>query len=84
MAESSPGANFVVACNDAIYCYTADGKGPCYAVEGDKVLIQGSKTYLVIVSKDVTNSSTPFLTTRVSGYYSMSYDKFFKNFLTQL
>lgn len=61
MAESSQGANFVVARNDAVYCYTTDGKGPCYAVEGVKVLIQWSKMYLVIISKEET-SSNAFLT----------------------
>lgn len=52
MAESPHGANFVVGRSDAVYCYTADGKGPCYAVEGEKILIQWSKMYLVIVSKE--------------------------------
>lgn len=58
MAESPHGANFVIGRSDAIYCYTMDGKGPCYAVEGEKVLIQWSKMYLVIVSKDEAKASS--------------------------
>lgn len=60
MAESPHGANFVVGRNDAVYCYTSDGKGPCYAVEGEKVLIQWSKTYLVIVSKEEAKTVNNF------------------------
>ncbi|KAL0275277.1 UNVERIFIED_CONTAM: hypothetical protein PYX00_003181 [Menopon gallinae] len=66
MAESPHGANFVVGRSDAIYCYTTDGKGPCYAVEGEKVLIQWSKMYLVIVSKDETKASSSMKSTFTS------------------
>lgn len=68
MAESPQGANFVVARNDAIYCYTTDGKGPCYAVEGEKVLIQWSKTYLVIVSKEENKSASYRSSSLSNGY----------------
>jgi hypothetical protein len=36
----------------AVYCYTPDGRGPCYAVEGEKKMLQWFRNYLVIVAKD--------------------------------
>lgn len=36
----------------AIYCYTTEGRGPCYAIEGKKKLLQISRTYLVVVAED--------------------------------
>lgn len=36
----------------AVYCYTPDGRGPCYAVEGEKIMLQWFRNYLVIVAKD--------------------------------
>ncbi|XP_018335224.1 vacuolar protein sorting-associated protein 11 homolog [Agrilus planipennis] len=41
---------FMIGRNNAIYCYTIDGKGPCYAVDGEKVLLEWFRNYLVIVS----------------------------------
>lgn len=35
----------------AIYCYTSDGRGPCYAVDGEKVMLEWSRGYLIIISK---------------------------------
>ena len=35
----------------AIYFYTSDGKGPCYAVDGEKVFLEWFRSYLVIISK---------------------------------
>lgn len=39
----------------AIYCYTPDGRGPCYAVEGQKIMLEWFRTYLVIVAKEAAN-----------------------------
>ncbi|XP_026321617.1 vacuolar protein sorting-associated protein 11 homolog [Hyposmocoma kahamanoa] len=44
-----------VANNDAIYCYTTEGRGPCYALEGEKVRLNWFRSYLVIT----TNESPP-------------------------
>lgn len=41
----------------AIYCYSTDGRGPCYAVEGRKICLQWFRTYLIIVSRDKTSDS---------------------------
>nr|XP_008196910.1 PREDICTED: vacuolar protein sorting-associated protein 11 homolog [Tribolium castaneum] len=51
LAESMIESHFMVGRNDAIYCYTADGRGPCYAVDGEKVMLEWFRSYLVIISK---------------------------------
>ncbi|CAH1116293.1 unnamed protein product [Phaedon cochleariae] len=57
LAESMQESHFMIGRNDAIYCYTSDGRGPCYAVDGEKVMLEWFRTYLIIISK-VTRSST--------------------------
>ncbi|XP_059475193.1 vacuolar protein sorting-associated protein 11 homolog [Neocloeon triangulifer] len=47
-----PECNFIIGRSDAIYCYTTEGRGPCYAIEGKKKLLQISRTYLVVVAED--------------------------------
>ncbi|KAG6447658.1 hypothetical protein O3G_MSEX005084 [Manduca sexta] len=44
-----------VATNDAIYCYTTEGKGPCYAIEGEKVRLDWFRSYLVITTNETSN-----------------------------
>ncbi|KAJ8916872.1 hypothetical protein NQ315_005879 [Exocentrus adspersus] len=56
LAESMQESHFMIGRNDAIYCYTSDGRGPCYAVEGEKVMLEWFRTYLIIISK--TNRPT--------------------------
>ncbi|KAG5888950.1 hypothetical protein JTB14_012209 [Gonioctena quinquepunctata] len=51
LAESMQESHFMIGRNDAIYCYTSDGRGPCYAVEGEKVMLEWFRTYLIIISK---------------------------------
>lgn len=41
----------------AIYCYTSDGRGPCYAVDGEKVMLEWFRTYLIIVSKSTRSTN---------------------------
>ncbi|XP_066137902.1 vacuolar protein sorting-associated protein 11 homolog [Euwallacea fornicatus] len=57
LAESSQESNFMVARNDAIYCYTPDGRGPCYAVDGEKSMLEWFRSYLIIISKSNRPSS---------------------------
>nr|CAD7202335.1 unnamed protein product [Timema douglasi] len=57
LAETVQDANFMIGSDDAVYCYTPDGRGPCYAVEGQKVLLQWFRSYLVIVAKEDKNMS---------------------------
>ncbi|KAK5641973.1 hypothetical protein RI129_010520 [Pyrocoelia pectoralis] len=56
LAESIQESHFMVARNDAIYCYTSDGRGPCFAVEGEKVMLEWFRSYLIIIS--TTNRPT--------------------------
>lgn len=35
----------------AVYCYTVEGRGPCYAFEGEKLDLHWFRGYLIIVSK---------------------------------
>ncbi|KAK9883118.1 hypothetical protein WA026_001317 [Henosepilachna vigintioctopunctata] len=41
----------MVGRNDAVYCYTTDGRGPCYAIDGEKVMLEWFRSYLIIISK---------------------------------
>lgn len=41
----------------AIYCYTTEGRGPCYALEGEKVRLDWFRSYLII-----TTNETPYKT----------------------
>ncbi|XP_008204135.1 vacuolar protein sorting-associated protein 11 homolog isoform X1 [Nasonia vitripennis] len=52
LAESKQDSHFMISRNDAIYCYTPDGRGPCYAVEGQKIMLEWFRSYLVIITKD--------------------------------
>ena len=36
LAESMQDSHFMIGRDDAIYCYTPDGRGPCYAAGGQK------------------------------------------------
>lgn len=40
----------------AVYCYTIDGLGPCYALEGEKSIIQWFRSHLLTVSKPTKNT----------------------------
>ncbi|KAI5755652.1 hypothetical protein M8J77_018648 [Diaphorina citri] len=40
----------------AIYCFTTEGRGPCFAVDGTKEFLQWFRSYLVIVAHDIKNS----------------------------
>lgn len=59
LAESSQESQFMIGRDDAIYCYTSDGRGPCYAVEGKKIMLQWFRSYLIIIAKEKLISRTP-------------------------
>ncbi|XP_053694260.1 vacuolar protein sorting-associated protein 11 homolog [Sabethes cyaneus] len=48
--------HFMVGRDDAIYCYTSDGRGPCYALAGKKTLLHWFRSHLLIVSKNSRTS----------------------------
>ncbi|XP_022189804.2 vacuolar protein sorting-associated protein 11 homolog [Nilaparvata lugens] len=50
--------HFMICRDDAVYCYTTDGRGPCYAIEGQKIMVQAFKSYIVIIAKDSTKKKT--------------------------
>ncbi|XP_048481068.1 vacuolar protein sorting-associated protein 11 homolog isoform X1 [Plutella xylostella] len=45
-------ASLMLASPQAIYCYTTDGRGPCYALEGEKVRLDWFRSYLVITTNE--------------------------------
>ncbi|KAK0086649.1 hypothetical protein PV325_013769 [Microctonus aethiopoides] len=57
LAETIQDSHFMIGRNDAVYCYTLDGRGPCYAVEGQKIMLDWFRGYLVIVAKESANVS---------------------------
>ncbi|XP_030379921.1 vacuolar protein sorting-associated protein 11 homolog [Scaptodrosophila lebanonensis] len=52
-------AYFVVGRDDAIYCFTKDEKGPCYAIEGQKTNILWVDNLMVVLLKNKKNIFTP-------------------------
>lgn len=48
---------FAVGRDNAVYFYQVDGKGPCLAFEGEKLILRRFKSYLIVVSRD--SSSKP-------------------------
>lgn len=49
---------FAVGRNNAVYFYQVDGRGPCLAFEGEKLILYKFKSYLVIVSRDLPSKAT--------------------------
>lgn len=42
--------HFMIGRDDAIYCYTFDGRGPCYVLDGEKQFIKWFRNHLIVVS----------------------------------
>ncbi|CAG7816852.1 unnamed protein product [Allacma fusca] len=42
--------HFIVGRSDAVYCYTHEGKGPCYGFDGDKHMLHYFRGYLLIIT----------------------------------
>lgn len=57
LAESMQESHFMIGRDDAVYCYTSDGRGPCYAVDGEKVMLEWFRTYLIIISKTTRSAN---------------------------
>ncbi|XP_068153164.1 vacuolar protein sorting-associated protein 11 homolog [Drosophila tropicalis] len=51
MKYPEPEALLVVGSDDAIYCFTRDGRGPCYAIEGQKKYVSWVGPYVIAVVK---------------------------------
>lgn len=56
-AVLAAGGRLTIANNDALYCYTTEGRGPCYALEGEKVRLDWFRSYLVITTNETPNKS---------------------------
>lgn len=57
MTDSSD-SQFMIAEDKAIYCFTTEGKGPCFAVGGSKEFLHWFRSYLVIVANDSESNDT--------------------------
>ncbi|XP_050072168.1 vacuolar protein sorting-associated protein 11 homolog [Anopheles maculipalpis] len=44
--------HFMVGLDDAVYCYTSDGRGPCYALDGSKTLLHWYRSHLLVVMRN--------------------------------
>ncbi|CAL8099347.1 unnamed protein product [Orchesella dallaii] len=49
-AEGSSEDHFIVGRSDAVYCYTHEGRGPCYGFDGEKHLLYYFRGYLLIIA----------------------------------
>lgn len=65
LAESKQDSHFMIGRTEAVYCYTSDGRGPCYAVEGQKIMLEWFRSYLVIIAKEAAN--VPRTSTTISA-----------------
>lgn len=52
ISDVSQDNQFVIANYEALYLYHPEGRGPCFAFEGDKKLVCWFRGYLVVVSKE--------------------------------
>jgi hypothetical protein len=48
-----------VARAEAVFLYTDDGRGPCYAFDGDKWLLTRARSHLAVVLRDADRTSSP-------------------------
>ncbi|XP_073176764.1 porphobilinogen deaminase-like isoform X2 [Lepidochelys kempii] len=56
LSDPSQDLQFIVAGNECVYLYQPDERGPCFAFEGQKLIVHWYRGYLVIVSKDRKSS----------------------------
>ncbi|KAG9482527.1 hypothetical protein GDO78_011285 [Eleutherodactylus coqui] len=52
LTDPSQDMQFVVAGNECVYLYQSDERGPCFAFEGQKLIVHWYRGYLVIVSRE--------------------------------
>nr|XP_014429431.1 vacuolar protein sorting-associated protein 11 homolog isoform X2 [Pelodiscus sinensis] len=52
LSDPSQDLQFIVAGNECVYLYQPDERGPCFAFEGQKLIVHWYRGYLIIVSKD--------------------------------
>ncbi|XP_059608812.1 vacuolar protein sorting-associated protein 11 homolog [Phlebotomus argentipes] len=54
--HSSGEAHFMVGKDDAVYCYTSEDRASCYALDGQKSILQWFRSNLLTVSKPTKSS----------------------------
>ncbi|KAM3830816.1 vacuolar protein sorting-associated protein 11 homolog [Vipera latastei] len=52
LSDPSQDLQFIVAGDECVYLYQPDERGPCFAFEGQKLIVHWYRGYLIIVSKD--------------------------------
>lgn len=68
MAVDERNGDIVVARDDAIYYYGAEGRGQCFAYDGQKSLVECYEEYLAIIGPPPSNTSTkPSMLRRLVG-----------------
>ncbi|XP_076184053.1 vacuolar protein sorting 11 [Ptiloglossa arizonensis] len=68
LAESNQDSHFIIGRTKAIYCYTSDGRGPCYAIGGEKIMLEWFRSYLVIIAKEAADDQqSPRTATTISA-----------------
>ncbi|XP_047535225.1 vacuolar protein sorting-associated protein 11 homolog [Vanessa atalanta] len=65
------GHRLTVATTDAIYCYTTEGRGPCYALEGEKLRLNWFRSYLVITTNETSNKASSSTNTPKSHHITI-------------
>eukprot|EP00732_Lithocolla_globosa_P001976 Lithocolla_globosa_v1_NODE_1146_length_2839_cov_36.775503.p1 type:complete len:487 gc:universal NODE_1146_length_2839_cov_36.775503:1283-2743(+) len=55
---SDPEQDIILGKKEAVYFYGSDGRGPCFAFEGEKKLLAWFRSYLIIVSRDAKMLTT--------------------------
>ncbi|XP_067625803.1 vacuolar protein sorting-associated protein 11 homolog [Eurosta solidaginis] len=58
----------LVAREDAVYCFTTDGRGPCYAIRGKKKAMASLKQNIVILTKSEETQSNVII---IDVYHKM-------------
>lgn len=62
MAGANSEGYFMVGRDDAVYCYTPEGRAPCYAFDGRKVLVRWFRSHLLMVTSSLRENQTQTLT----------------------
>lgn len=52
LSDPSQDMQFVVAGNECVYLYQPDERGPCFAFEGQKLIVHWYRGYLIIVTRE--------------------------------
>ncbi|GFQ99030.1 vacuolar protein sorting-associated protein 11 homolog [Trichonephila clavata] len=74
LSDAKQDYQFVIGCHDAVYFYQHDGRGPCLAFQGEKILLHWFRSYLVVVGKDTKAVHSSAMTSPVEMNIVTVYD----------